>query len=135
MTNTADDTEYNTGLTEKGNGTPTSMGFWIYKIEQYMDLLIYAPEFYEYCAMKDHMLSIAKPITSVSGFTDFLFAFAFRYFGEDDTVIFEALSNAVANNDAAAAGANMGLFLSRLLRTETPNETSQTYYNDVGYIG
>ena len=99
-----------------------------------MELLIYAPELYEYCSFKDHMLAISKPMTSVAGFADFVFAFAFRYFGEDDTVIFNDLSNAVANNDAAAAGANMGLFLSRLLRSETSSDTDLVAYQEVGYI-
>ena len=99
-------------------------------------MLIFAPEFYEYCQFKDLFLSVSKPITSVSGFTDFLFAFAFRYFGADDTLIFSDLSQAVADGDAAAAGANMGLFLSRLLRTETSAETSaNSSYSEVGYIG
>ena len=80
------------------------------------------------------MLSLAKPVTSVSGLLDFSLSFLWRYFSEDDGVIFTGMSTAIDENDYAGAGAYMGQFLKALFGAEIPDQTSSSSYSDTGGV-
>ena len=133
-TKTADNTEYSAGLTEKGNGTANDIGFIMYTIELWTDPFIAFPELWEKCYIPDYMLAVSKPVTSVSGLIDFGTTFFWRFFSDEDAILYGELSQAVTDGDAAVSGAKMGTFLKELFKTSIQEATSTATYEEVGYI-
>ena len=63
------------------------------------------------------MLAISKPVTTVSSLIDFGITFFWRFFGDEDAILYGELSQAVTDGDAAVAGAKMGNFIKNLFKT------------------
>ena len=114
----ADRTDYEAGLALKGNGEPTTVGFYGYQALKWMDVAVSASNIYNNCQMENYFLSVGKAVTSVSGASDMLMTFILMYFNEDDNDKYTALAQAVTDGDAIVAGSMMGWYVRSLLKTD-----------------
>ena len=74
------------------------------KITQYMDVTVLLTNLYNKCALDYIMQRVGVYTGSISGASDLLINFLFRFFSSDDASIYTAMSTAVTNGDRAGMG-------------------------------
>lgn len=95
-----DDAYYVASLAEKGTGEGTSAGFWVQKIQNYMDITIDFVNVYNSCDVVEYVRACSKALTSWSGFTNQLMNLAYRFFSHEDEVNYYNMSVAIEGNDS-----------------------------------
>jgi len=84
----SDDTDYRQGIEVKGKGSPTTAGYYMYLVPLYADLAIEFTRVWEECMLDDTVLAFGKAVTSFSGGLDFAMTLFWRYFSEEDRVLY-----------------------------------------------
>ena len=128
MTLVADMTDYRAGIAAKGNGMyigsnyGNDFGYYMYQANKFIDIGIEFTDVWGACSIDYFVLSLGRSVTSVSGALNTGINIFFRLYSNDaeDTAIYTAMSNAVTDNDAAAAGAAFGHWWVAFLMTDIP---------------
>jgi len=76
-------------------------------------------------------MAIGKSTGSTSGFFNQLVNLGYRFFDEDDAIIYYNMSVAIGEDDTDEVGKNFGLFLSAFLMVEVPDTTTAPDYQRV----
>lgn len=130
----ADDTDYLAGLLAKGQGSGTNVGFLIDKFQSYFDAGIYSVNIFNYCDLDYYLMAIGKSTGSTSGFFNQLVNLGYRFFSEDDAIIYYNMSVAIGEDDTEEVAKNFGLFLAAFLMVEVPDTTSTPSYQSVSQL-
>lgn len=130
-TNVGSDADYLAGILAKGQGEGTSVGFQIDKFQSYFDAGIYSVNVFNYCDLDYYLMAIGKSTGSTSGFFNQLVNLGYRFFDEDDAIIYYNMSVAIGEDDTDEVGKNFGLFLSAFLMVEVPDTTTAPDYQRV----
>ena len=73
-------------------------------------------------------MAIGKSTGSTSGFFNQLVNLGYRFFSEDDAIIYYNMSVAIGEDDTEEVAKNFGLFLAAFLMVEVPDTTSTPSY-------
>ena len=101
---TASYADYEADLQEKGQGTGTDYGFAIAAAQQYMDVVIYSVNVFNYCSLNYYLISLSKAVSSRSGQINFMVNLMFRFFSSSDMTNYYNLSVGVMTDDEVMAG-------------------------------
>lgn len=134
ITLTADQTDYQAGLSTKGNGSSTTAGFVMYQVQKWADVGTQFSDFWVGCNIEAYLTSVDKAVTSFSGAVDFIITFFWRYFSEEDGELYTELTQALYDEDYLTAGARAGTFFKEMLKTLIPDEAVDNTYTEVDYI-
>lgn len=77
---TASQVYYLTGRENKGNGTGSSAGYWIFVISAWMDVIVSLTDLWERCAIDYFLQALGRGVQSLSGALDLVTNFMFRLF-------------------------------------------------------
>ena len=133
-TNVASDANYLSGLAAKGQGAGSEAGYVIDKGQKYLDLLIYGVNVFNYCDFNLYLQSWGKALGSSSGFVNQLINLGFRFFSEEDALIYYNMSVAMMNHDVKTTGYNFGKFLKVFFSVAVPDTTTTASYQSVGQL-
>ena len=131
-TNVATDANYLSGLAQKGQGTGSEVGFIIDKGQKYLDLLIYGVNVFNYCDFNLYLQSTGKALGSSSGFVNQLINLGFRFFSDEDALVYYDMSVAMMSRNVELVGNGFGKFLKAFFSVEVPDTTSVADYQSVG---
>ena len=145
----ADTTDYIAGLEAKGNGfrmggamaIGNDVGYWIYKINKWIDLGIDFTDIWGACSVDYFTLSMSRAFTSISGLLNTGVNLAWRFLNtgdEDNTALWSNMSLACDSyasspDNAAEVGSAFGKWIVAVFMTEVP-ATSDITYQLVNYI-
>ena len=131
-TSVATDANYLAGLAAKGQGAGSEVGFVVDKGQKYLDLLIYGVNVFNYCDFNLYLQSWGKALGSSSGFVNQLINLGFRFFSEEDSLIYYEMSVAMMNHDVVTTGYGLGKFFKAFFAVEVPDTTTVADYQAVG---
>ena len=130
--NVASDANYLSGLAQKGQGTGSEVGFVIDKGQKYLDLVIYGVNVFNFCDFNLYLQSLGKALGSSSGTVNQLINLGFRFFSDEDALVYYEMSVAMGTHDVTAVGNGLGKFLKAFFAVEVPDTTTVADYQEVG---
>ena len=101
---------------------------------QMTNVMVYATNVYQFCAIDYYMIAVAKSVSSVSGASSQLINLFYRFFNEADEANYYKLSVALGDDDYENAGQAFGVFVGDLLAVEIPESTETPSYSAAGGI-
>lgn len=131
----SDSTQYYAGLTEKGKGQGSTVGYYVYMGQRYLEIGTQSVNVFGQCSLDYYLGSLGNSVDSLSGFCNLGVNFMWRLFSGADAQLFTDLSSAIIANDMTKAGTNFGKFVKIFLMAEIPSTTELQTYTQVDGIG
>ena len=91
-------------------------------------MLIYGVNVFNYCDFNLYLKAVGKAFGSTSGFVNQGINFVFRFFSEQDAIIYYNMSVAMMKGEVETTGKQFGKFLKLFLMVATPEETTAPSY-------
>ena len=105
-TELATDVEYFAAIKDKGQGSGSSVGFYLSKGNKYLDLLASGVNVYNSCDVDYYMRAFSKATSNVSGFVNQSINVVFRVYNDGE--LFTNLETAFTSGDISLASKYMG---------------------------
>lgn len=119
--------KYSQALQSKGQGSGTRAGKAIFDFAQYIELATSFVSVYNACEIKFYTQAFSK---FFSGIPDFINQLVNIFFRNQDTALFEAIEQALADNDEDACAAALGPVVVLVFNVQVPEVSGTSEYQN-----